>query len=92
MGCRELASTGDSSRVHRLALIQLRAPATKIVDLAATERRSVATVGDTTSGTVAEHCVMLMLALCRNLRWQHDAVVNGDGCRQAVEAAERRGR
>ena len=67
------------ARAPRLALIQLLRAGHELVDLAATERAGiqVATVGDTTSGTVAEHCLMLMLALCRNLRWQHDAVVNG---------------
>ncbi|HEX7843246.1 MAG TPA: NAD(P)-dependent oxidoreductase [Kofleriaceae bacterium] len=63
----------------RLALIQLLRAGHELVDLAATERAGirVATVGDTTSATVAEHCLMLMLALCRRLRWQHDAVIDG---------------
>jgi len=67
------------ARAPKLALIQLLRAGHELVDLAATERAGiqVATVGDTTSGTVAEHCLMLMLALCRNLRWQHAAVVNG---------------
>ncbi|MBA3817407.1 MAG: hypothetical protein H0X17_00820 [Deltaproteobacteria bacterium] len=68
------------ARAPRLRLIQLLRAGHELVDLAATERAGiqVATVGDTTSGTVAEHCLMMMLALCRNLRWQHAAVVNGD--------------
>jgi phosphoglycerate dehydrogenase-like enzyme len=67
------------SRAPRLALIQLLRAGHELIDLAATGRAGiqVATVGDTTAGTVAEHCLMLMLALCRKLRWQHDAVVNG---------------
>jgi len=68
------------ARAPRLALIQLLRAGHELVDLAATERTGiqVATVGDTTAGAVAEHCLMLMLALGRKLRWQHDAVVNGD--------------
>ena len=67
------------ARAPRLALIQLLRAGHELVDLAATERAGiqVATAGDTTAGAVAEHCLMLMLALCRRLRWQHDAVVNG---------------
>jgi phosphoglycerate dehydrogenase-like enzyme len=67
------------ARAPRLALIQLLRSGHELVDLAATERAriAVATVGDTTAGAVAEHCLMLMLALCRRLRWQHDAVVTG---------------
>lgn len=63
----------------RLALIQLLRAGYELVDLAATGRAGirVATIGDTTSGTVAEHCLMLMLALCRNLRYQHAAVASG---------------
>lgn len=68
------------ARAPQLALIQLLRAGHELVNLAATERAGVqvATVGDTTAGTVAEHCLMLMLALCRKLRWQHDAVVRGD--------------
>lgn len=67
------------SRAPKLKLIQLMRAGHELVDLAATERAGVqvATVGNTTSATVAEHCLMLMLALVRRLRWQHDAVVNG---------------
>ncbi len=67
------------ARAPRLALVQLLRTGHELVDLEAAERAGiqVATVGDTTSGTVAEHCLMLMLALCRRLRWQHDAVVGG---------------
>jgi phosphoglycerate dehydrogenase-like enzyme len=51
----------------------------ELVDLAATEAAQiqVATVGETTSSIVAEHCLMMMLALCKRLRWQHEAVVSG---------------
>jgi phosphoglycerate dehydrogenase-like enzyme len=67
------------ARAPRLALIQLLRVGHELIDLAATERAGVqvATVGNTIAGTVAEHCLMLMLALSRKLRWQHDAVVNG---------------
>ncbi|HWO21026.1 MAG TPA: NAD(P)-dependent oxidoreductase [Kofleriaceae bacterium] len=67
------------ARAPKLALIQLLRSGHELVDLAAAEQRGirVATVGDTTAGAVAEHCLMLMLALCRRLRWQHDAVVTG---------------
>ena len=67
------------ARAPRLALIQLLRAGHELVDLAATEQAGiqVATVGDTTAATVAEHCLMLMLALCRKLRWQHDSVVSG---------------
>jgi len=63
----------------RLALIQLLRAGHDLVDLAAVGRAGIqiATVGDATSGIVAEHCLMLMLALCRNLRAQHGAVVAG---------------
>jgi phosphoglycerate dehydrogenase-like enzyme len=67
------------ARAPRLALVQLLRAGHELVDLAAAARAGiqVATVGDTTSGTVAEHTLMLMLALCRRLRWQHDAVTSG---------------
>jgi len=67
------------ARAPNLKLIQLMRAGHELVDLPAAQRAGVrvATVGETTSGTVAEHCLMLMLALCRRLRWQHDAVVGG---------------
>lgn len=67
------------ARAPRLALIQLLRSGHELVDLAAAERAGIriATVGDTTAGIVAEHCLMMMLALCRNLRGQHEAVVGG---------------
>jgi glycerate dehydrogenase len=67
------------ARAPRLALIQLMRTGHELIDLAATERAGiqVATVGNVIAGTVAEHCLMLMMALGRKLRWQHDAVVNG---------------
>ncbi len=67
------------ARAPKLRLIQLMRAGHELVDLAATERAGiqVATVGNATSAIVAEHCLMLMLALVRRLRWQHDAVVNG---------------
>jgi len=67
------------ARAPRLALIQLLRAGHELVDLAATERAGirVATVGDTTAGAVAEHCLMLMLAACRKLARQHAAVVSG---------------
>jgi phosphoglycerate dehydrogenase-like enzyme len=70
---------GFLARAPRLALIQLLRAGHDLVDLAAAGRAGIqiATVGDATSGIVAEHCLMLMLALCRNLRAQHGAVVAG---------------
>jgi phosphoglycerate dehydrogenase-like enzyme len=61
----------------RLRLIQLMRAGHELVDLAATEARGirVSTVGATTSPMVAEHTLMMMLALVHKLRWQHDAVV-----------------
>jgi phosphoglycerate dehydrogenase-like enzyme len=66
------------ARAPRLALIQLLRAGHERIDLAAAEQAGiqVANIGDTTAGAVAEHCLMLMLALSRKLRWQHDAVVN----------------
>jgi phosphoglycerate dehydrogenase-like enzyme len=63
----------------RLRLIQLLRVGHELVDLAAAARAGVrvATVGDATASPVAEHCLMLMLALCRRLRWQHQAVETG---------------
>jgi phosphoglycerate dehydrogenase-like enzyme len=68
------------ARAPRLALIQLLRAGHELIDLAAAERAGiqVATVGDTTAGAVAEHCLMVMLAVCRQLRRQHDAVVTGN--------------
>lgn len=68
------------AKAPRLQLIQLMRAGHELIDLAATDHAgiSVATVGSTTSAVVAEHCLMLMLALCRNLRWQHAAVVDGN--------------
>jgi phosphoglycerate dehydrogenase-like enzyme len=67
------------ARAPRLALIQLLRAGHELIDLAAAERAGiqVATVGDTCAGAVAEHCLMLMLAVCRKLRQQHAAVVTG---------------
>lgn len=67
------------ARAPHLVLIQLLRAGHELVDAAAAARAGiqVATVGDTTAGAVAEHCLMLMLAVCRRLRWQHDAVVTG---------------
>lgn len=63
----------------RLRLIQLLRVGHELVDLAAAARAGVrvATIGDATAGPVAEHTLMLMLALCHRLRWQHEAVVTG---------------
>jgi len=67
------------ARAPRLVLIQLMRAGHELIDLAAAARAGVrvATVGETTSAIVAEHCLMLMLAMCRRLRWQHEAVVTG---------------
>lgn len=67
------------ARAPKLKLVQLMRAGHELIDLraAAAAGVQVATVGDTTSAIVAEHCLMLMLALTRRLRWQHDAVVNG---------------
>ncbi len=67
------------ARAPRLRLIQLLRAGHERVDLAAAARAGVqvASVGDTTAPAVAEHCLMLMLALCRKLRWQHDSVLSG---------------
>jgi phosphoglycerate dehydrogenase-like enzyme len=67
------------ARAPRLALIQLLRTGHELIDLAAAARAGieVATVGDTCAGAVAEHCLMVMLAVCRKLRRQHDAVVTG---------------
>lgn len=67
------------ARAPRLALIQLLRAGHELIDLPAARRAGVriATVGDATSDAVAEHCLMLMLALARKLRAQHDAVVGG---------------
>jgi phosphoglycerate dehydrogenase-like enzyme len=66
-------------RAPKLRLIQLMRAGHELIDLAAAASSdvSVATVGDATSSIVAEHTLMLMLALVRRLRWQHDAVANG---------------
>lgn len=67
------------AKAPALKLIQLMRAGHELVDLAAAQQAGVqvATVGDTTSSIVAEHTMMLMLALMRRLRWQHDAVING---------------
>ena len=63
----------------QLKLIQLIRAGHELVDLAAAAAAGVrvATVGATTSSIVAEHCLMMMLAMTRKLRWQHDAVTSG---------------
>ena len=63
----------------RLKLVQLMRAGHELVDLAAAAKAgvTVATVGNTTSSIVAEHCLMMMLALTHKLRWQHEAVVSG---------------
>jgi phosphoglycerate dehydrogenase-like enzyme len=62
-----------------LKLIQLMRAGHELIDLPAAAKAgvSVATVGNTTSSIVAEHCLMMLLALVHKLRWQHDAVVTG---------------
>lgn len=67
------------ARAPRLALIQLLRTGHELVDLAAAARAGVrvATIGDLTAAAVAEHTLMLMLALGRRLRAQHEAVVTG---------------
>ncbi len=67
------------ARAPRLALIQLMRAGHELIDIGAAAQAGVrvATVGETTSAIVAEHCLMMMLAMCRRLRWQHDAVVTG---------------
>jgi phosphoglycerate dehydrogenase-like enzyme len=67
------------ARAPRMRFLQLLRAGRELIDLEAIERAGVqvATIGDTTSGIVAEHTLMLMLALCRNLRAQHAAVVGG---------------
>ncbi len=66
------------ARAPQLRLVQLLRAGHELVDLDAAKAAgvAVATVGDATSSIVAEHCLMLMLALVRKLRWQHDAVIN----------------
>lgn len=67
------------ARAPKLRLVQLMRAGHELIDLAAAAAAgvTVATVGDTTSSIVAEHALMMMLALTRRLRWQHDAVVSG---------------
>ncbi len=67
------------ARAPQLALVQLLRAGHELIDLDAMARENVqvATVGTVTSATVAEHCLMLMLALLRRLRWQHAAVERG---------------
>lgn len=67
------------AKAPQLRLVQLMRAGHELIDLAAAARANVqvATVGATTSAIVAEHCLMLMLALGRKLRWQHDAVTSG---------------
>ncbi|MEJ7602120.1 MAG: hypothetical protein WKG01_29760 [Kofleriaceae bacterium] len=67
------------ARAPQLRLVQLMRAGHELIDLAAAARANVqvATVGATTSAIVAEHCLMLMLALGRKLRWQHEAVTGG---------------
>ena len=59
-----------------LRLIQLMRAGHELIDLNATKARGivVSTVGATTSPMVAEHTLMMMLALVHKLRWQHEAV------------------
>lgn len=59
-----------------LKLIQLLRAGHELIDLPAAARAGVqvATVGEMTSAIVAEHTVMMMLALCKKLRWQDTAV------------------
>lgn len=59
-----------------LKLIQLMRAGHELIDLAAAARAGVqvATVGEATSSIVAEHTLMMMLALGKKLRWQDSAV------------------
>lgn len=62
-----------------LQLIQLMRAGHELIDLEAARQANVAvaTVGTVTSGVVAEHTLMMMLALTKKLRWQHEAVTTG---------------
>ncbi len=60
-------------------LVQLLRAGHELVDLPAAAARPASRSprsADATASIVAEHCLMLMLALVRKLRWQHEAVVH----------------
>jgi len=67
------------ARAPALKLAQLLRKGVDKVDIPACVERGVrvATIGDLTAGAVAEHTLMLMLAVSRKLLWQHEAVVSG---------------
>ena len=63
----------------RLRLVQLLSAGYDRIDLAAARRAKVpvANNGGANSVAVAEHTLMLMLAVCRQLVWQHASVAAG---------------
>ncbi len=63
----------------RLKLVQLLSAGYDRVDIDAARRAGVPVCnnGGANAVAVAEHAMMLMLAVCRRLTWQHDMVVSG---------------
>lgn len=66
-------------KARKLKLIQLLSAGYDRVDIEAARRAGVPVCnnGGANAIAVAEHAIMLMLAVCRRLTWQHDMVKSG---------------
>lgn len=85
-GCDYLVGLGDASMgdaffaaAPRLKLIQLLSAGYDKCDIGAARRAGIPICnnGGANSVAVAEHAIMLMLAACRSLTWQHRSVASG---------------
>jgi len=81
-----LVGFGDGSmnddfykRAKRLQLVQLLSAGYDRIDIEAARRAGVAVCnnGGANSTAVSEHAILLMLAVCRRLVWQHENVSGG---------------
>jgi phosphoglycerate dehydrogenase-like enzyme len=85
-GCDYLVGLGNASMndaffaaAPRLKLIQLLSAGYDKCDIGAARRAAIPICnnGGANSVAVAEHAIMLMLAACRSLMWQHRSVASG---------------
>jgi phosphoglycerate dehydrogenase-like enzyme len=81
-----LVGFGDGSmddafykRAPKLKLVQLLSAGYDRIDIEAARRAGVAVCnnGGANSTAVSEHAILLMLAVCRRIIWQHDNVAGG---------------
>ncbi len=84
----------DYAKAKRLKLIQLPSAGHDCIniDLAKKHGVMVANNGGANATSVAEHAIMLMLALCRQLLFHHNTVVKGDWVNRKYQNQELQGK